>query len=291
MDISKASFLTLKPGELLCFLYTTLGIISKTFSLILLTLALEIRLNTSKIFTPLNTTSSFGIHPARNPSNVDLRVGVSPGGCKQKLACNIGLMYLIGSCSQIPLEQSTMSQSFAYPPNEVKFPVVLFSHSIRILRRIFGVADIPPPPANIAKAKRRPPYGRVILQGLREIPSGPGHDQKMVMAHSAIPDSGLVVLKKVEQLEAVLGAGVDLWAVEIPQGVEASVVREIDAVGREGILGETWVLEHATMEDEFEGAEVVEERVFGAIGEEIEVEAWWEFAYVDPTVFAVHYCV
>uniref|UniRef100_A0A0A0L2D3 Uncharacterized protein n=1 Tax=Cucumis sativus TaxID=3659 RepID=A0A0A0L2D3_CUCSA len=103
------------------------------------------------------------MHPARIPSKVDLRVGVSPGGCKQKVACNIGLKYLTGSCSHIPLEQSTTSHNFEYrlasPLRPLRELVTSSSslalwHSIRMLRRILGVAEMPPPPANNIKVER-----------------------------------------------------------------------------------------------------------------------------------------
>jgi len=178
--MSNASLVVLKLKELPCLLYITLGINSNTFSLILLTLVLGILINASKILCPLNTTSSFGIktenspyissgkchlycdfadksskktgmQPARRLSKVDLRVGVSPGGCKQKLACNIGFMYLIGSCSHAPLEQSTTSHSFTYPPRDWVTLLDSFSHSFLMLRRMLGVAETPPPPAKSIK--------------------------------------------------------------------------------------------------------------------------------------------
>lgn len=87
------------------------------------------------------------------PSNVALRVGVSPGGCKQNDDCNIGLMNLIGSCSQIPLEQSTKSQILSdFDSDSVTFVVV---HSNRMLRRMFGEEEVPPPPANSIREVRR----------------------------------------------------------------------------------------------------------------------------------------
>lgn len=114
----------------------------------------------------------------------------------------------------------------------------------------------------------------------------------------------------------MVGARVDLRAVEVSHSVEARVVGQIHRVGGEGIICEAWILEHAAMEDEFKhqwvrpiptvravmgflaeamvgqvGAKVIEERVFGAVGEQIEVEACREPPDVDPTVVAVHYCV
>lgn len=90
------------------------------------------------------------MQPARMLSNVDRRVGVSPGGCKQKLECNIGFMNLIGSCSQIPFEQSINSHNLEYCFDfRVVFSIFeLLSHSNLMLRRTLGVEEIPPPPAN-----------------------------------------------------------------------------------------------------------------------------------------------
>lgn len=90
------------------------------------------------------------MQPARMLSNVDRRVGVSPGGCRQKLECNIGFMNLIGSCSQIPFEQSINSHSLEYwLVFWVVFSILeLLSHSNLMLRRTLGVEEIPPPPAN-----------------------------------------------------------------------------------------------------------------------------------------------
>ena len=131
------------------------------------------------------------------------------------------------------------------------------------------------------------------------------------MAHAAGPDFGGVFLEEFEEFEAVVGAGVVVGAVEVAEGVEAGVVREEDGVGGGGVGGEARVLQHAPMEDEFQcrwvgsvptvgavvgflaqavvgevGAEVVEERVFGAVCEQIQVESWRELPYVDPSVLA-----
>ncbi|WVZ11721.1 hypothetical protein V8G54_016251 [Vigna mungo] len=204
MAKSNASFLALRPGELSCFLYKTFGINAKTLFRKLLTLDLGIRCKTFKILNPLNTTSSFGIetekssnsfsgrchpycdlaersskktgmHPASIESNVDRRVGVSPGGCKQKLACSMGRINRTGSCSQTPLEQSTISHNFSYDGSEVAF-----SHSLRMLRRMLGDEDPPPPPppppANNARMERLERRTRVIhdsssprLRGWKEV--------------------------------------------------------------------------------------------------------------------------
>lgn len=136
------------------------------------------------------------------------------------------------------------------------------------------------------------------MQRLREIPSGSCHDEEMVMPHVTFPDLRVVIMaEEAEEVEAVVGAGVILRAVEIPERIEAGVVREVDGVCRRWIGGEAGILEHATVEDEFEHgwvgavptvgavvgflaeamvgevrAEIFEEWVFGAVGEEIEVE-------------------
>lgn len=68
----------------------------------------------------------------------------------------------------------------------------------------------------------------------------------------AVPDLRTVVLEKIEEFEAVVGAGVCFGAVEITEGVEGSVVREVDGVCRRWILGEAWVLHHSTVEYEFQ---------------------------------------
>lgn len=61
------------------------------------------------------------------------------------------------------------------------------------------------------------PKGRVVdFQGLREIPSGSGHDEEVVVTRMAVPDFGGVVLEEVEEVEAVFGAGVVFGAVEVP---------------------------------------------------------------------------
>lgn len=113
-------------------------------------------------------------------------------------------------------------------------------------------------------------------------------------------------------VEAVVGAEVVIIrVVEVAEGVEAGVVREVDGVGGGGVGGQAGVLEHAAVEDELEHegvgaepgssvvvslvaeavigevrAEVVEERVEGAGGEEVEVELGREVADVDPAVGA-----
>jgi uncharacterized protein (DUF697 family) len=72
----------------------------------------------------------------------------------------------------------------------------------------------------------------------------------MIVALTASPYGGAVVLEKIEQFEAVVGAGIEVWAVEVTEGVDGGIVREIDGVGGVGIVGETRVLEHAAVEDE-----------------------------------------
>jgi hypothetical protein len=156
------------------------------------------------------------------------------------------------------------------------------------------------------------PRGRIVVQRLREVPGRPSHDQEMVVAFTASPYAGAVVLEKIEQFEAVVGAGIDVGAVEVTEGVDGGVVREIDGVGGTGIGGEARVLEHAAVEDEFEhervgaepaagermgllaeavvgkvGAEIVEERVLGAVEQEIQIEPRGQPSDVDPTASAV----
>lgn len=59
------------------------------------------------------------------------------------------------------------------------------------------------------------PNGRVVKERLGEVPSGTSHDEEVVVAHVAVPDLGVVGLEKVEEAEAVFGAGVVFRAVEI----------------------------------------------------------------------------
>lgn len=152
----------------------------------------------------------------------------------------------------------------------------------------------------------------MVAQRLREVPGRPGHDQEMVVAFMASPNAGAIVLEKFEQLKAVVGAGIDVGAVEVTEGIDGGIVREIDGVGGVGIGGEAGVLEHAAVEDELQHervgaepavgarmglvaeavvgevwAEVVEERVLGAVGQEIQVEPRGHPSDVDPTVRAV----
>lgn len=100
--------------------------------------------------------------------------------------------------------------------------------------------------------KRGAPHGRVIAQRLREIPGGSGQDQEVVVTHVPVPHAGFVVLQEIVQFEAVLGAGVVVRTVEVSQGVDGRVVREVDGVGGIGIWSQTLVFEHPTVENEFE---------------------------------------
>lgn len=106
------------------------------------------------------------------------------------------------------------------------------------------------------------PRGRIIAQRLREVPGGPGHDQEMVVAGVASPYAGVIILNEIEKFNAVLRAGIDVWAVEVTEGVDACVVRKVDGISEAGIRSETRVLEHPAVEDELEhrrvGAEPAE---------------------------------
>lgn len=57
------------------------------------------------------------------------------------------------------------------------------------------------------------------------------------------------MLQKLIQFEAVLEAGIDFRTKEVPNGVDAAIVREEDSVGGAGIGGETWVFKHPSMEN------------------------------------------
>lgn len=99
--------------------------------------------------------------------------------------------------------------------------------------------------------KRGSPEGRVVIQRLGEVPCGACHDEEVVVSHVAVPDLGVVLLEEMEEMEAVVGAGVVVGAVEVAEGVEGGVVREEDGVGFGRVVGEARVLEHAAVEDEF----------------------------------------
>lgn len=100
--------------------------------------------------------------------------------------------------------------------------------------------------------QRSAPKRRVVSQRLREIPSGSGQNHEMVMTHFPIPRLGGVGGQELEQIEALLGAGVVIWAVQVAEGVDAGIVREVDGVGGLGICGEAWVFEHPTVENELQ---------------------------------------
>lgn len=160
--------------------------------------------------------------------------------------------------------------------------------------------------------ERRPPHRRIGRRRLGEVPCRASHHQKVVMTTASVPRAGAIRLQEVEEVEAVIGAGVDGGAVEIPKGVDAGIVREVDGIGGGGIGGEAWVFEHTAMEEEFqhhgvssvpavgavvgllaeavvgeERAKVAGDRVLRTVREEIEVETRRETADVDPTVAAV----
>lgn len=159
--------------------------------------------------------------------------------------------------------------------------------------------------------KRSAPDGRVVGQRLREVPGGSGHDQEVVVARAPLPDARIVRPQEAVEIEAVLGAGVDVAAVEVAEGVEAGVVGEEDGVGEIRVGGLAGELQDAAVEDELqrEGvgaepaagavvgglpeavvgqvrAEVVEEGVVGARGEEVQVEPRRQAADVDPAARA-----
>lgn len=86
----------------------------------------------------------------------------------------------------------------------------------------------------------------------------------MVVAFVSSPNVGTILfLNEIEQLEAVFHAGINVRAVEITERVDATVVREINGVSGVGIGCETRVLEHSTMEDEFEHQRVCAEPTVG----------------------------
>lgn len=72
------------------------------------------------------------------------------------------------------------------------------------------------------------------------------------MARAARPDLGGVLGQEREEIRPVIGAGVDVGSVEVAEGVDAGVVREVDGGGEVRVGGETRVLEDPTVEDEFE---------------------------------------
>ncbi|KAB2629430.1 xyloglucan galactosyltransferase KATAMARI1-like protein [Pyrus ussuriensis x Pyrus communis] len=96
----------------------------------------------------------------------------------------------------------------------------------------------------------------------------------MVLTHVPIPGNWVISGQKIEQIEALLGARIVIGAVEIAEGVDASVVGEIIGFLAEAIVGQV-------------RAEVVEQSVVGAIGEEIQVEGRGEPSNVDPTAGVV----
>lgn len=83
--------------------------------------------------------------------------------------------------------------------------------------------------------QRSSPHPRIVPQRLREIQSGSGQNQEMVVTHIPIPQIRVVPGQKFEQIEALLGAGIVIGAVEVAEGVDAGIVREVDGVGGLGI--------------------------------------------------------
>lgn len=75
----------------------------------------------------------------------------------------------------------------------------------------------------------------------------------------------IIIAKKLEQIKAVVEAGIDFRAVEVAEGVDAGVIREKDGGGDGGIGGETWVFEHTAVEDEFEHMGIGAEPGVGAV--------------------------
>lgn len=85
----------------------------------------------------------------------------------------------------------------------------------------------------------------------------------MVMTLVASPYVGVIIPNETEQLEAVFGAGIDIGTVEVTEGVDAGIVREVNGVGEVGIRSETRVLEHTTVEDKLEHKSVGAEPAVG----------------------------
>ncbi|KAM0990088.1 hypothetical protein ACFX13_008758 [Malus domestica] len=96
----------------------------------------------------------------------------------------------------------------------------------------------------------------------------------MVLTHVPIPGNRVISGQKIEQIKALLGAGIVIGAIEIAEGVDADVVGEIMGFLAKAIVGQVRV-------------EVVEQRVAGAIGEEIPIERRRKPSDVDSTAGAV----
>lgn len=132
------------------------------------------------------------------------------------------------------------------------------------------------------------------------------------MAAAAGPDAGVVGVEEGEEVEAVVGGGVDSGTVEEGEGGEGGVEGEEDGVGGGGVGGEAGVVEEAAVEEEVEEvgvgevpavgggvslgaeavvgearAEVAVGRVGGAVTEEVDVELGWEGSDVDAPAIAV----
>lgn len=156
------------------------------------------------------------------------------------------------------------------------------------------------------------PRRRFGVGRLREVPRRPGQDEEVVVAATAGPDAGVVGVEEGEEVEAVLGGGVDGGTVEEGECGEGGVEGEEDGVGGGGVGGEAGVVEEAAVEEEVEEvgvgevpavgggvslgaeavvgearAEVAVGRVGGAVTEEVDVELGWEGSDVDAPAIAV----
>ena len=105
---------------------------------------------------------------------------------------------------------------------------------------------------------------------------------------------------------------VDFWTKKEFQAVDTRIRWEVDGIGLPRIIGETRVLQHPPMENEFQHervrpepamrlvmrllanamvgkirTEIIKERIFRAIGQKVKVEMGWELADVDPFVCAI----
>lgn len=78
----------------------------------------------------------------------------------------------------------------------------------------------------------------------------------MIVPRKSFPDFWAIRLEKVEQITAVLMAGVVIGPVQVPHGVNSAVVREEHGVCHCGVGGETGVLEDAPVKDELQEAGV-----------------------------------
>lgn len=75
----------------------------------------------------------------------------------------------------------------------------------------------------------------------------------MVVALVVEPDLRRVMIpEEIVEVKAVLGGGVIIGAIQVMEGVEGGIIREVDGVGGGRIGGETWIFEHTAVEEEFE---------------------------------------